>query len=52
MPKFKSKFYAVKVGREGPKIYTSWEEVSGDFCEQMTTDIYPSAPIMSVVDNN
>ena len=28
MPKApKQKFYAVKTGREGPRIYTSWEEV-------------------------
>ncbi|KAK0473303.1 hypothetical protein IW261DRAFT_714731 [Armillaria novae-zelandiae] len=33
----KPKFWAVRVGREGPKIYTSWEEC------QKNIDKYPSA---------
>ncbi|KAK0208416.1 hypothetical protein DFS33DRAFT_443144 [Desarmillaria ectypa] len=33
----KPKFWAVRVGREGPKIYTSWEE-----CEKNVSR-YPSA---------
>jgi hypothetical protein len=29
MPKSsKNKYYAVKLGREGPKIYNTWDEVS------------------------
>ena len=27
MPKSQEKYYAVKVGRGGPKIYNTWEEV-------------------------
>jgi hypothetical protein len=31
MPKAsKKKYYAVRSGREGPKIYDSWEEVSAN----------------------
>jgi hypothetical protein len=31
MPKAgKSKYYAVKIGREGPRIYTDWEQVRCD----------------------
>lgn len=27
MPKFQKKYYVVKVGRGGPNIYNTWEEV-------------------------
>jgi viroplasmin and RNaseH domain-containing protein len=27
MPKAKNSFYGVRVGKEGPKVYSSWDEV-------------------------
>ena len=34
MPKAaKQKYYAVKIGREGPKIYTTWQEVLTVRCD-------------------
>lgn len=43
MPKAsKNKYYAVKLGREGPKIYNTWDEVSpsrSDTCPYVQTQL-------------
>ena len=33
MPKSQVKYYAVKVGRGGPKIYDTWKEVRSQFSD-------------------
>lgn len=37
MPKSRKKFYAVCIGREGPKIYETWDEVQ--YFDALNTDI-------------
>jgi viroplasmin and RNaseH domain-containing protein len=48
----KLKFYAVKMGREGPKIYTTWDEVGNKIVLQCfaAKDFY-SARRMQVASN-
>jgi len=47
MPKSKGvKYYAVRVGRGGPQIYNTWEEVRSQLpdCNPVVTDRVVSVP--------